>query len=234
MVHSGAKIRAEAKAIVPIAIFVGGKSTRMGGFPKGLLPVDSQGTPLLHRLFRECSQVSSELFLVGCTDPYLSILPESAQVFEDCPQLQGPLAGFAVLAEHLRAAHVLVISCDLPHVKASTLRGLANHPSQAAVVSARPFGDVPWQPFLARYTREPLRRAMGHARVFGQSSVLRLFQAKDIHLVDVPCEEQHDWDSPQDIEKVEGHGARGAGVAVAGAGFEVTGPLGSVDAPEPQ
>jgi len=100
---------------VPALILAGGRSSRMGGGDKSLMPL--HGRPLLaHVLDRIRPQVSSTL-INSNSDPALFAkfgLPVRADAM---PGHLGPLAGLLTgmrWAEEASATHLLTVSCDTP------------------------------------------------------------------------------------------------------------------------
>ena len=110
-------------------IFVGGKSTRMGGKPKGLLHAPGTQTPLVVRLASLATSVGLEPVFVGKTDAaYRSLLPDLRSI-DDAPGVEGPLAGLAALLHDAGAARVIALACDLPFVEGRLLERLASEDS---------------------------------------------------------------------------------------------------------
>ncbi len=164
-----------------IGIFVGGRSTRMGGAPKGLL-VGPTGETLLARVMRVAASVG-EVIVVGDASAY-----GVASIPDDPPGI-GPLGGLRAL---LAGGSAIAVACDMPYVEAEHLRALAEHPSRAPIVAAR--RDQRWEPFFARYDASVLGALTDSERslqrLFAKLSPVEL--AIDPHALD-------DWDTPDDI-----------------------------------
>ena len=112
---------------IPALILAGGRSSRMGGGDKSLMPL--HGRPMLaHVLDRIRPQVSS-ILINSNSDPALFAkfgLPVRADAM---PGHLGPLAGLLTgmhWAEEMSATHLLTVSCDtpfLPHDLAERIVG---------------------------------------------------------------------------------------------------------------
>src|SRR6185312_7293721 len=88
-------------------IFVGGKSSRMGGKPKGLLHAPGSQTPLVVRLASIARSIGLEPVFVGKTDDaYRSLLPD-LRILDDAIGVEGPLAGLAALLDDARDSRVI-------------------------------------------------------------------------------------------------------------------------------
>jgi molybdopterin-guanine dinucleotide biosynthesis protein A len=180
-------------------IFVGGRSTRMGGRPKGLLEVG--GETIVARWRRVFEELSVPCVLVGDYEPYRRIgLP----IIGDDPSATGPLAGLIAFLEYLTTEtdapwNGVVVACDMPYVSSSLVRKLVAAPS--AVVVAPRVDDL-WQPFFARYDAP---RALEAARSFasrGERKLQRLLDelgASELALDDDERRELRDWDTPEDV-----------------------------------
>jgi molybdopterin-guanine dinucleotide biosynthesis protein A len=186
-----------------LAVFVGGKSRRMGT-PKGLLGVPGTGLPILERLVSLGREAGLWVVLVGDATPYATLAKDVPRIADDPPGA-GPLAGLhAVLryAVQIQAAHVIAVACDMPFVSVEALTELANHPSGAAVVAPRRTPEDPWEPMLARYDASALvdvaRAAIGRGdRAFQQ--LFASLEVESLHLSPAVERALRDWDTPEDI-----------------------------------
>lgn len=186
-----------------LAIFVGGKSKRMGA-PKGLLSVPGGSESILAALVRVGRDAGLAPVLVGDATPYAEVAPEVPRV-EDEPFGAGPLAGLnASLLYAVRHGHskVVAVACDMPRVSGAVLGRLAQHPSTAVVLAARRGHDAPWEPMLARYEAGPLVPVLDAAIESGSRSFQELFATLEVEALPLtPDVEQalEDWDTPEDI-----------------------------------
>jgi molybdopterin-guanine dinucleotide biosynthesis protein A len=147
---------------VAAAILAGGQASRMGGRAKSFLVVD--GARVIDRQLAVLRTLARELVIVANdAAPYaplgLPVVPDG-----DEHAGQGPLAGILAALEATRAAHVLVVACDMPFLDAPALARLveaADDADVAVAVGARP------EPLCARYSRRcvPVLR---HRLVTGQ------------------------------------------------------------------
>jgi molybdopterin-guanine dinucleotide biosynthesis protein A len=188
-----------------VGLFVGGRSTRMGGAPKGLLRAPDTGEGLAARLVTITRQTipEADIVLVGDASNYAVLgLP----AILDVPIGQGPLGGLhALLTEGVsRERDVVALACDLPYVTGGLLARLATHAPGSKAVAPRTT-DV-WQPLFARYDAtwcrpiatsllERERRALhGVLDALGTEAVELPLHEEDARLLD-------DWDAPGDIRK---------------------------------
>jgi molybdenum cofactor guanylyltransferase len=115
-------------------ILAGGQSSRMGR-PKPWLIID--GEPMLARIARVVSEVTSPVVVVAAVGQSLPELPANiTRLDDDEPQL-GPLMGLAVglRALHTQAEAVFVTACDVPFFPVEGIRHLlANLGDADAVV----------------------------------------------------------------------------------------------------
>lgn len=187
-----------------IGVFVGGASRRMGGAPKGLLPVD--GEPLLVRTLRVAREAGLEPVLVGRADAYRGVAPTELALADD-PAGVGPLGGLSALlrwAEALGEPRVLALACDMPHVTVGVLRALVDEPQRAAIVAARRAPDAPWEPMLARYEIARVRPAIEAALAAGERSFQRLFARVEVSPFALSADDARalrDWDTPADVAR---------------------------------
>jgi molybdopterin-guanine dinucleotide biosynthesis protein A len=176
-------------------IFVGGKSSRMGGRAKGLLPAPD-GRPLVLRLAAVVGPLA-EVLLVGEGPEYAAL--GFSSVADDPPGI-GPLGGLLGLLRHAKSGPVLAIACDMPRVSTAVVEALLGSPAAAPIVAPR--RDGRWEPLLARYdAARVVPVAMEQARR-GTLSLQRLLDAAGA--VALPADAYdpsvlEDWDSPEDV-----------------------------------
>jgi molybdenum cofactor guanylyltransferase len=163
-------------------ILAGGQSTRMGQ-DKALVKV--QGIPMLLRVcsvaqevigdngppgppttLRDADAMGGEASLTSASPVYVvtawperyqALTPKGCHFIQEIDP-QGPLNGFAQGLAHIETEWVLLLACDLPKIKASTLRSWAEAlkdlpPSVMALVSRQQKG---WEPLCAFYRQASL------------------------------------------------------------------------------
>lgn len=143
-------------------ILAGGQSMRMGQ-DKALVKI--QGMPMLLRVCSVAQEVLGEtLYLYIVTawpERYQSLTPKGCQFIQEMDP-QGPLNGFAQGLAHIETEWVLLLACDLPKIKAITLRSWAETltelpPSVMALVPRRETEkEKGWEPLCAFYRRASL------------------------------------------------------------------------------
>lgn len=104
-------------------VLAGGKSRRMGGKDKGLLPF-AEGTLIGHVIGAIQPQVGTILISANRNlDEYRRLgFPVIADPLED---FQGPLAGFLAGLEKMQTEYLLTLPCDGPFVVADLAQRLA-------------------------------------------------------------------------------------------------------------
>ncbi len=119
-----------------LAIFVGGKSRRMGEH-KGLLSLPGSTEPIVEALVRRGREAGFEPVLVGAANPYAH-LADGILRLDDQPPGAGPLAGLnAALQFAMRTgrSQLVAVACDMPFVTPEALRQVRHHGSTAIVRS---------------------------------------------------------------------------------------------------
>lgn len=186
-----------------LAIFVGGRSRRMGEH-KGLLRVPGGSEPILEALVRRGRDAGLLPVLVGEAAPYEHLAPDVARIADDPPGA-GPLAGLHAALRHASKAgrsHVIAIACDMPYVSPEALRQVRDHARDAAVVAPRRGNDAPWEPLLARYDAAQLAELVEKAIQRGQRSFQQLFSLVLIEPLPLSTAIERaleDWDMPEDV-----------------------------------
>lgn len=191
----------EARAL--LAIFVGGKSSRMGT-PKGLLQMPGASETILEALLRVARESRLEPVLVGEASPY-GHLAEGVTRIHDEPQGAGPLGGLHAALRYASRkgyAQLVAVACDMPYLSSEALRQVVDHSSAAILLAPRRGPDAPWEPMLARYDAVPLVEILAEAIDQGVRSFQKLFASIEVDALPLsPALERalEDWDSPEDL-----------------------------------
>lgn len=183
-------------------LFVGGKSSRMGGKPKGTLRAPDGRGSLVERLCGELRGAGLDgPVLVGSSEAYRYVeLPTVVDVGSGT----GPLGGFAALAQFAvknSFETVVTVACDMPYVDRAFLRRLATeYPKADALVPRRQY----WEPLCARYRARALEAVVSRQLELGRHRLGDLIEAFGDGVVQMALsvdEERllRDWDSPSDI-----------------------------------
>lgn len=176
-------------------IFVGGRSRRMGGVPKGLLVAPS-GETIVDRWLRIFEGHGVPCILVGEHPAYGSC--RVARVADD-PRAEGPLGGLLALLAHAGNGAAIAVACDMPHVSERLARRLVAAPP-APIVAARRGGR--WEPFFARYDIEatlPAACRRAHEGMTGLQGLLDSCGASELIMGPDEHRELGDWDAPEDV-----------------------------------
>lgn len=185
-----------------VGVLVGGASSRMGGQPKGLLPVPGGRERIVPRLLRLTQEAlpGAERVLLGRHAAYLEL---GVPVLEDAMPGAGPLAGLVSLlraAQSGQKGHVLLLAGDLPRLSADLLVRLATFDSEAPAVAPTPDGF--FEPLFARYAPSCLPDAERALASDNRSlqALLRRLRAASFPLTAEDRSLLVDWDEPADIE----------------------------------
>ena len=189
--------------VTRLAIFVGGKSTRMGT-PKGLLRLPGGGPPIVQHLVDLGAEAGLDPFLVGDAADYAVIAPDVPRVADDPPGI-GPLGGLRAslaFAGEAGASRVVSVACDMPYLDARTVHALVDWVGDAPVLAARRPDGAPWEPMLARYEVARVVPVLDQALASGERSFQRLFAWLDVAALPTDASvlrALRDWDTPDDV-----------------------------------
>lgn len=189
-----------------VGVFVGGQSSRMGGFPKGNLKAPGSELTLLERSLQEIREAApgAEVVLVGSSAPYASL---SYPAVADQPAGVGPIGGLKALLDHAAArekSYALALACDLPRLNRELLRRLVSEQPMALALVIQQ-GTVR-NPLIARYAVAASHAAVGKslaANRYSLQAVLDQLEPAVATLTLSPAEAASfdDWDSPSDLER---------------------------------
>ena len=132
------------------AVLAGGKATRYGGRPKGLLRL-GDGRTIIEREVAELRAAGVEDIVVVANEAVLYERCGGA-VIQDVRPGMGPLSGIeaALARSQGRCDSVLFLPCDLPAITAKEIAALASAFADGAeLVAVVVTGDSFWQPLCA-------------------------------------------------------------------------------------
>jgi molybdenum cofactor guanylyltransferase len=187
-------------------IFVGGQSTRMGGFPKGRLAAQDTGEPLIVRTSRLLIALGVTPLLVGAAEAYADLLPALVRL-GDRPAGVGPLGGLGALLHAAEGEHVLALACDMPFLSQTLLEKLIVTHADADVLAAKGAGGF-WEPFCARYRVSGVVPALSATLADQQRSFRALFTRVSLAVLPLENSERallRDWDTREDVRKGSQH-----------------------------
>jgi molybdopterin-guanine dinucleotide biosynthesis protein A len=159
------------------ALLAGGRSSRMGGAPKGLLRLD--GRPLLDRTLELFAGIFGEsLLVVGDPQAYAGT---SVRRVADEQSGLGPAAGLQAALKGAPTPWVFTAGCDMPFLSVAGIGLLAGR--RAGAVAVVPRWDGHLQPLHALWAREALP-AVERAMAGGERSLRRLAEAVGARVVE--------------------------------------------------
>jgi molybdopterin-guanine dinucleotide biosynthesis protein A len=141
---------AASSSAVCAAILAGGRASRYGGRPKGLLHLP-EGITIIERTIEVVRHAGIQeiVIVAGEASPYRDV---ACTLVPDRRPDRGPLAGIEAALEHYadRCDAVLILPCDLPGITREVVTGLVD----AAAASAAPVvvaetGDGFWHPLCS-------------------------------------------------------------------------------------
>jgi len=184
-----------------LGIFVGGRARRMGGFPKGLLPVSASGSSIVDHMVQLARKTNLEPVFAGDATAYAGVAPQVVALADSPPGI-GPLGGLAALMAYAQERRVITVACDMPFVTGALLERLLAAESMAPIVAARRTANGPFEPFLARYDAAHVEPVLKEQIGVGVRSFQRLFAACGAAEWPLAPDERaawNDWDSPDDL-----------------------------------
>jgi molybdenum cofactor guanylyltransferase len=182
-------------ADVIAGLFVGGRATRMGGRPKGLLPTAS-GQTIIARSRDLLGDLGVQVVLVGAHPAYGDLRIETVA---DAPADIGPLGGLVALLRRTGAGRALALACDMPFVSRAVLERLLRADDGAVHAPRR---DGRWEPLCARYDAPrvvPVAERRARAGLHALQGLLDEVGAAELLLAAEEEPDLRDWDTPGDV-----------------------------------
>ena len=175
-------------------VFVGGKSTRMGGRAKGLLQPPSGEASIVERWITLARSLGVPYVLVGRRAEYESF----GEVIDDDPPEIGPIGGLHALVKHAKVGIVLALACDMPFPDERLVRRLLQASMHPIVAPRR---EARWEPLFARYDVETMIRILPERIARGEHRLQGLLDEHGVALETSPEENAMlaDWDEPGDV-----------------------------------
>ena len=159
-------------------IQAGGRSVRMGGRPKALMPLG--GRRIIDRVARVVRQVADDVLIVTNTpELYASLgLPMVPDVFPDAGSLGGIYSG--LLAASGEAA--FTVACDMPFLMPEVARLVIDRAAEADVVAPR-IGEQ-WETLHACYAKACLGPIEARLRA-GQLKIIGFYD--EVRVLAIPA-----------------------------------------------
>src|SRR3990172_2559307 len=158
-------------------ILAGGRSRRMGGSPKALVPFGDR--PLIRHIVEKLAAVLPDCLVVTNSPELYAFLglPMVADVFPEGGSLGGIYSGLAAAPGEA----ALCVACDMPFLSVGLLRHLAERAGEADVVIPDAAGDL--QPLHAVYGKA-CRPAMERRLRAGQLKITGFFD--EVRVLRIP------------------------------------------------
>ena len=188
---------------IPALILAGGRSSRMGGGDKSLMPLD--GRPLLSHVLDRIRPQASLLLINSNSDPSLFRdfgLPVRPDTLPDRP---GPLAGILtglIWAAEQEATHLVTVPCDTPFLPHDLVVRLKHdlYRSSAEIAIARDPGQS--HPVIALWPVQ-LSAQLASDLEAGSRSVCRWLKQFDICETTFAASHFSNLNTPADILAAE-------------------------------
>lgn len=189
-----------------LGILVGGASSRMGGFPKGLLRAPERegrgpSATLVETLAQEFQRVpgAGEVVLIGDNAAYASL---GFSMLSDAPRDIGPLGGVrSLLLEGQRRDQVTaLVACDMPYLTSALFQELLTQEPGASALAWR--DGTRWEPMFSRLQPGAVLPALDAAVQAEQFSLQTLLDAVGCCALSLLPRQQvllRDWDTPEDV-----------------------------------
>lgn len=168
-------------------ILAGGKSRRMGGSPKALIPFGER--PLIQHIVETLGTVLPDCLLVTNSPELYGFLglPMVGDVFPGGASLGGIYSGLA----EVPGAAALCVACDMPFLSAGLIAYLAARAGEADVVIPEAAGEL--QPLHAVYGKACLPPMERRLRA-GQLKVIGFFE--EVRVLRIPEETVARFEAP--------------------------------------
>ena len=134
---------------VSVAILCGGKSSRMQS-EKGL--VLYRGIPFIEYVIAAAKDISTDIILITNSTDY-DYLPFEKK--KDIEKDKGPLGGIYTALTYAKQQNCVILSCDIPLIKASLLRLLFENNKEDSMATVFKDGEHT-QPLIACYSKKVL------------------------------------------------------------------------------
>ena len=167
-------------------IQAGGKSIRMGGAPKALVPLG--GRSIIERVVDAVRAVTGDVLIVTNTPALYAHLglPMVPDVFPDHGSLGGIYSGLAAVPGDA----AFTVACDMPFLSVEVVRLVASRAAEADVVIPQIAGQ--WETLHACYAKSclgPIERRLRSGRLkvigfFDEVRVLAITEAQIARLCD--------------------------------------------------
>jgi len=183
-----------------LGILVGGRGSRMGGVPKGLLRAPS-GKSIVESLVDEFHAVSpgSPVVLLGEHEAYMGLsLTQLADTPPGCGPMGGVHALLRVAAKEQRRA--VLVGCDMPYLDRQIFAHLLH--AQPAALALAPRRDGHWEPLCSRYEPSAALPALAECLAAQRHSLqgwLTAMGTSELSLSAAQLAQFRDWDTPDDI-----------------------------------
>ncbi|MEZ4909742.1 MAG: molybdenum cofactor guanylyltransferase [Saprospiraceae bacterium] len=193
----------ENRDIVNAYILSGGKSSRMGGEPKGLKLLF--GKPMIQYTLDVCTFHCQKTTIIGHSESYSHFGYEVIQDFPDVAQ-SGPISGIYTAIKHSTSDFNLVVGCDMPFIPLDLISEILRQKEEREIVI--PIHGDKLEPLCALYKSDIKDGVLDciRAGTFKISDVISQFNVLYYnvdHLVNIWPKCFFNVNSPQDFEEAE-------------------------------
>ena len=168
-------------------VLAGGRSRRMGGVHKALLPF--RGEKIIHRQLRELKKICSEIILVT-NEPrtFLPLVDSEIRIITDFYPDKGPLGGIHAALSLSSHSNVWIVACDMPFVSSMAAQALLAVKTERGAEAAVPYINDKMYPFHSIYDKScveqiPVLFGRGRFRVGGFVEAIRCERVEQAEFV---------------------------------------------------
>ncbi|MFY0643962.1 MAG: molybdenum cofactor guanylyltransferase [Bacteroidia bacterium] len=164
-------------------ILSGGKSSRMGQ-EKGL--VQYNGKPMIQWVIDALKPIAQEITIVSNSPDYQNL---GFEVIADIQKNKGPLGGIATALNHSNNEVNIILSCDIPEIKTSTLKMILSN-ANAQVTICRQGNQL--HPLIGVYRKSSLKTINKQLET-DQLAVMAALDLLDLNIIDLGSEFAEDF-----------------------------------------
>ena len=188
-----------------VAIFVGGRSSRMG-HPKGRLLVPGTNKSIVEHLVQQSRIAGMSPLLVGENADYKDLAVDVRRLDDD-PTEVGPIGGLNAALKFAGDDHVITVACDMPFVDVAVLQEVALYSmaSASALAAFKRGPNAKWESMLALFDAKRCDSVVREQIDGGIRSFQRVFSALNAELRPTSPRIERalaDWDTPDDLPKL--------------------------------
>ncbi len=183
MLDTTDRLPIDERACLSGVILAGGRSRRMEGVHKALLPFREE--KMIHRQLGKLKEICSEIILVT-NEPrtFLPLVDNNVRIITDFYPDKGPLGGIHAALSLACHTNVWVVACDMPFISPQAARTLLAVKTEGDGEAAVPYFHGQMYPFHGIYDKSCVERipylfGRGQFRVNGFLDAIRCVKVEE-------------------------------------------------------